>query len=144
MKIGIVGFSAPHFDKETARILLETKLQEIISGLDRNKIEIVSGYTNTGVPKIAYKIADSLGLTTVGFSAKKALKVGSGVYPVDKKFIVGKKFGDESEAFVTYIDILIRIGGGKQSRREVVMFKEKNKEQELSNILFEEEVDWYG
>ncbi|WP_299433928.1 hypothetical protein [uncultured Aquimarina sp.] len=99
---------------------------------------------NTGVPKIAYKIADGIGLKTVGFSAKKALKIGSGVYSADKKFIVGKKFGDESEAFVDYIDILIRIGGGKQSRKEVAMFKEKNKEQELSNILFEEEVDWYG
>ena len=144
MRIGIVGFSSPHFDQETAQVLLRTKLQEIISGIDKKDIEIVSGYTNTGIPKIAYEIADNIGLKTVGFSAKKALKVGSGLYPVDKKIIFGKNFGDESQAFVNYIDILLRIGGGKQSRKEVEMFKQKNEGHDISELLFEEEIEWYG
>lgn len=144
MKIGIVGFSSPQFDQEKARAILDKNIRHFI--LDKNpaQIQIVSGYTNVGVPKIAYEIADKLGLITVGFSAKKALTVSSGLYPVQKKIIYGKNFGDESQAFVDYIDVLIRVGGGKQSRNEVELFKTKNEGNDLSNILFEEEVEWYG
>lgn len=127
MRIGIVGFSSPHFDQEKAKGILKIKLQEVISDIYKKEIEIVSGYTNSGIPKIAYTIADSIGLKTVGFSAKKALTVSCGLYPVDKEIIYGKNFGDESQAFVDYIDILIRIGGGSQSRKEVELFKAKNK-----------------
>ncbi len=144
MKIGIVGFSSPQFDQETARVLLEKKLTKIITDMDKSSIEIVSGYTNIGVPKIAYEIADIMGLKTIGFSAKKALSANCGLYPVNKAIIYGKSYGDESLAFVDYIDILIRIGGGKQSRKEVQLFKEKNEAQDLSKLLFEEEVEWYG
>ena len=144
MKIGIVGFSSPHFDQKSAKILLEKKLRALISELDPSRVQIVSGYTNSGVPKLAYELADSMQLKTVGFSAKQALTVSTGVYPVNKEIIFGAKFGDESEAFIHYIDLLIRIGGGKQSRHEVALFKEKNLGKDLSKILFEEEVEWYG
>ena len=144
MKIGIVGFSSSHFDQKTARVLLEKKLKEIISDTDIKTIEIVSGYTNIGIPKIAYELSDNMGLKTIGFSAKKALTASCGLYSVDKAIIYGKDFGDESQAFVNYIDILIRIGGGKQSRKEVELFKEKNKDQDISKLLFEEEIEWYG
>lgn len=93
---------------------------------------------------IAYELAREFGMQTVGFSAKQALKVRAGVFPCDKEIIVGARFGDESAAFVAYIDGLIRIGGGPQSRREVEMFKALHPEEEIGQRLMEEEVDWYG
>ena len=153
-KIGVVGFSRNKFDKEDARLkfraCLDRAIESLIqrSGLAReeilDRIEIVSGYTNMGVPKLAYEIADQLQIKTVGFSAAQAKRVRSGVYPVSKEIIVGKRFGDESEAFIQYIDTLIRIGGGPQSRKETEMFKVANSDQDLSQILFEEEVEWFG
>lgn len=144
MKIGVVGFSSPQFDQERAKVILKTKLKELVSSTNNENIELVSGYTNSGIPKIAYEIADSMGLKTIGFSAKKALSSSYGLYPVDKKIIFGKNFGDESQAFIDYIDVLLRVGGGKQSRAEVELFKKKNEGVNLTELLFEEEVEWHG
>lgn len=140
MKIGIIGFSSTPFDQEKATALLQTTLQKVVSSIEPENIEIVSGYTNIGIPKIAYEIASSSGWTTVGFSAKEALTASCGLFPVHKEILVGEKFGEESAAFVDYIDILIRIGGGQQSKKEVALFKKKHTSQELSGILFEEEI----
>lgn len=140
IKIGVVGYSGKPFDKAIAKEKLISILESLIYEYDDQNIELVSGYTNIGVPKIAYEIADELGMHTVGFSAKEALNVDCGLYPVKKKFIVGEKFGDESEAFIKYIDVLIRIGGGAQSLSEVLLFKDLNKDQDLEEILFEEDI----
>jgi len=144
LKIGVVGFSRNQFDKKAAILQLRNHLEYFMEKYPNNEISIVSGYTNMGVPKLAYQIADDLGLHTVGFSAKQALRVRSGVYPVKEEIIIGERFGDESEAFIQYIDILLRVGGGPQSRKEVEMFKELHQNENLSDILFEKEVDWYG
>ena len=143
-KIGVVGFSRNQFDKRTAAQKLRRILGDLTAGQAKENIEIVSGYTNMGIPKIAYQLADEMKLTTVGFSAKQALRVRSGVYPVKKEIIVGERFGDESQKFIEYIDILVRIGGGPQSRHEVEVFKAFYMDRDLSKILFEEEVEWYG
>lgn len=143
-KIGVVGFSRNTFDKKTASTKLRAIIETITAGQDLQTFEIVSGYTASGVPQIAYQIADELGITTVGFSAKQALRVKSGLHPVKKVMLFGERFGDESADFVAYIDLLIRIGGGPQSRHEVELFKKRNEGVGLSEILFEEEVDWYG
>lgn len=144
IKIGVVGFSKNQFDQKEAYDKLKTILLFLVENRTPRTVELVSGYTNTGVPKIAYEIADDMGLKTVGFSARQALRGKSGLYPVQKEILVGERFGDESMAFVYYIDWLIRIGGGPQSRREVELFKEKNLGLDLSLILFEEEVNWFG
>ncbi len=146
LKYGVVGFSRNQFDKKTAYQLLDAIFHEIqqAHSNDGIAIEIVSGYTNSGVPKIAYELADKYGFITVGFSARQALKVRSGVYSVQKVILEGDRFGDESEAFIKYIDRLIRIGGGPQSRHETECFKMKNQGESLEGILIEREVDWYG
>lgn len=143
-KIGVVGFSRNQFDQKDAAQKLRVIVEQITADKNIATLEIVSGYTNMGVPRLAYLLADELGIATVGFSARQALRVRAGVYPVKKEIIFGKKFGDESDAFVQYIDILIRIGGGPQSRHETELFKKLHADQDLSQILFEEEVEWYG
>lgn len=144
IKYGIVGFSRNQFDKKAAFQILNDLLKKIKAKHPDKEIEIVSGYTNSGVPKIAYELADQYGFTTVGFSAQQALKVRSGIYAVKKVILKGKKFGDESEDFVRYIDALIRVGGGKQSRHETELFKQINAHQPMHAILKEFEVEWYG
>lgn len=144
LKIGIVGFSRNQFDQKRARIILAELFEELKNKHPEKEIEIVSGYTDSGVPKIAYELADQFHFTTVGYSANQALKVKSGVYPVKKVILKGERFGDESEAFVDYIDGLIRVGGGAQSGRETQMFKDKHIGQPLSSLVKEYEVDWFG
>ena len=141
IKYGIVGFSKNQFDKKAAFKLLDTLFAQLKAKHPNESVEIVSGYTDTGVPKIAYNLAEKYGFTTVGFSAKQALEVSSGVFPADKVFLEGEKFGDESEAFINYIDRLIRIGGGKQSRKEVALFKEKYPNHQSDPFLTEHEVE---
>ena len=144
LKIGVVGFSRNQFDQNRARSLLRNHLEQLRDKHGERAIEIVSGYTAQGVPLIAYELAQELGMLTVGFSAKQALRVRAGVFACDKEIIVGERFGDESEAFVKYIDGLIRIGGGPQSRREVTMFSALHAGPTLPQRLVEEEVAWYG
>lgn len=144
LKIGIVGFSRNAFDKKAAQLKLQHILEQLTAEQAAQNFEIVNGYTASGVPQIAYHLADTMGIPTVGFSAKQALRVKSGLHPVQKVMLVGERFGDESNAFIDYIDVLIRIGGGPQSRHEVELFKKKYPQEELAGKLFEEEVAWFG
>lgn len=143
-KYGVVGFSRNQFDKKAAHQILEELFHEMKNIHKDQEVEIVSGYTNSGVPKIAYELADQFSFTTVGYSAEQALQVKSGVYPVKKVFIKGKRFGDESEEFIGYIDALVRVGGGPQSRKEVEMFKQLHADKNLDDVLKEFEVEWRG
>jgi hypothetical protein len=148
MRIGVVGFSQRHFDHDTARAHLRRMLGALLERPQAQglKVELVSGLTNQGVPRLAYELATVLGLRTVGISAKQALRVAAGVFPVDERILVGERFGDESATFVATIDVLIRVGGGRQSRHEVELFVQRfgGDEAELAQRLFEVEVDWYG
>ena len=144
IKYGIVGFSRNQFDKQAAHKILAELFRNIKTKHPERQIEIVSGYTNSGVPKLAYELACKFGFVTVGFSARQALKVRAGVFPVDKVMLQGEKFGDESEDFVRYIDGLIRVGGGRQSRRECEMFKLLHAGDLLKFRIKEFEVAWYG
>ncbi|MEN7548778.1 hypothetical protein AAG747_12730 [Rapidithrix thailandica] len=144
IKYGVVGFSKNQFDKKAAYQLVDKLFEDLKSEHPHQFIEIVSGYTNSGIPKIAYELADKHGFITVGYSAKQALKVRSGVYPVKKVILKGELFGDESTDFINYIDRLIRVGGGPQSRKETEMFRLKHQKNDLDKLLLEYEVAWYG
>ncbi len=144
VKYGVVGFSKNKFDKKSAYKLLDKIFQDIKDKHLNNIVEIVSGYTNSGIPKIAYELADKYGFKTVGFSAKQALNVASGIYPVSKVILKGERFGDESHDFIKYIDHLIRIGGGLQSRKEIEIFRNEVLNRGNDSVLIEYEVEWYG
>lgn len=145
-RVGVVGFSRSQFDHEAARLALERSLDPMIALAAGRVIEIVSGLTNQGVPKLAYELAVARRIRTVGISARQALRVRSGVFAVDQQILVGQRFGDESAAFIAYIDALIRIGGGPQSRHEVELFREKlaSTACDPATHLVEHEVAWFG
>jgi hypothetical protein len=72
-----------------------------------------------GVPAIAYREAVRRGWRTAGYACSRA--AGLPCFPVDERVIVGSAWGDESDAFVAAVEVLIRVGGGPQSHREVAM-----------------------
>ena len=80
-----------------ARAALRRLLAEQVENreLKIKAVEVVSGLTNLGVPKIAYEVAVEMGMKTVGISASRALTSSSGVFSVDKQIIVGQNYGDD-------------------------------------------------
>ena len=112
-RIGVIGYSAQAFDENDARLILRRALEgHALAG----RCEVVSGLTNLGVPRIAYEEAVKLGLRTVGIACKKATE--HECFPCDEVVIIGEEWGDESPTFLASIDVLIRVGGGKQSASE--------------------------
>ena len=105
------------------------------------KVDVVSGLTAVGIPGIAYHLVttgrinkDTFG-KTVGIACSKAKDYPQ--FPVDEKHIIGDNWGDESEFFLNYIDALVRIGGGEQSKKEVQLFRTTYPEKlviELDNV----------
>lgn len=145
LKIGVVGYSRANINEPKARALLQSCFMKFIAQAhaERLEIEVVSGLTNAGVPKVAYELATQWRLKTVGISAREAVEADSGVFPVRKQMLIGETYGDESAYFIQYIDCLARVGGGKQSLHEVEMFKEKlnHDPQLLSQWLIEHELE---
>lgn len=118
MRIGVCGYSAQRFDEESAHKILVETLEQY---KDKDPI-IVSGLTNLGVPAIAYWLANAEGYKTIGIACKKAVKYDC--FPCDQVHLIGEEWGDESETFLAAIDVLIRVGGGNQSKKECAKAKE--------------------
>lgn len=116
LRIGVVGYSTKYFNKKDTRAKLE-KMIKNITRKNKLPVSIVSGLTNIGISAIAYQIALEYGYKTVGYACKKALDME--LFDVDKKNIIGNNWGDESEEFLNNIDILVKAGGGEQSKDEV-------------------------
>jgi hypothetical protein len=124
MRIGVVGYSAQKFDEQKAEALLIKAFHSVenIHKVALTDLWIVSGLTNLGVPAVAYRCAAMhWQAKTMGIACHKASNYEC--YPVDAKFLVGANWGDESMTFLAAIDVLIQIGGGPQSMREVEMAK---------------------
>ncbi len=125
VKIGIIGFSDEKKYKKSDGSDAVAGAFANLNVLFRDKeIYIVSGLTNVGIPRLAYEFAGDRKWKTVGIAPKEAEQYE--LFPVDEKIIVGDKFGDESKVFIDYIDVLVKIGGGKQSEKEAEMAKEQN------------------
>ena len=136
MKIGVIGYSPQKFDESKAKKLILQGMEEM--GF-QDTDSIVSGLTNIGIPKIAYQLAKEHGLETVGIACKLATDYEC--YPVDKKIIIGDVWGDESQTFLNYIDVLIKVGGGKQSEQEFSKFKGEKVEYSLSASKLREHLE---
>lgn len=113
-KVGFVGYSGTKFDENKAKKVIKLIFDKLEPY--KNQIEIVSGLTNMGIPKLVYEEAVNREMKTVGIACEKAYE--NECFEVDKKIIKGNEWGDESNTFLRYIDVLIKLGGGKQSIKE--------------------------
>lgn len=133
LKIGVVGYSGQKFDELLA-------IAKIIGVLDRvvtdhpnaTDIWLVSGLTNLGIPKFAYHEARRRGWKTSGIACAKANQYPC--FDVDERKIVGEEWGDESATFLQECDILVRIGGGKQSHAEIKAFEQMGRKTYQSEL----------
>lgn len=125
IRIGIVGYSAMKFDLQLAETLLINAYDNIDREYPNFNKTIVSGLTDLGIPSLAYKEAVRRGWKTVGIACSRAEEYKC--FPVDERIIVGNEWGEESPVFLESIDILIRVGGGEQSKRETALMREKGK-----------------
>jgi hypothetical protein len=125
-RIGLVGYSNSNFNTSVAKTLMEIAFMTIQDKIEykNEDFSLISGLTNVGIPAIGYELATKKGWKTVGIACEKAEEYEC--FKVDKKIIVGTEWGDESETFLMNIDILVRIGGGKQSIAETKKAKEMN------------------
>lgn len=121
MRIGVVGYSAAKFDVDKARVLVDVGLDYFVNKAPMSGATIVSGLTDLGIPGLAYRYAQRKCIRTVGIACSKASEYEC--FPVDEKIIVGDEWGDESATFLSNIDCLLRVGGGKQSHEEVDRFR---------------------
>ena len=127
IKIGFVGYSYGKFSLRKAKKILG----EIFDNIKKTYkpryelIEIVTGATALGIPKLVYQFAEQEGYKTVGVMCKDGYNYP--LYPCDKIVAIGDNWGDESEAFINYIDILYKVGGGNQSAHELEMAKKAHK-----------------
>lgn len=122
LRIGVVGYSGQTFDTNAAKRLLWRGIGRAITDHPNvKKVEIVSGLTNLGVPALAYEIAQENNWTTVGIACDLAKNYEC--FPVDREVIVGTQWGDESATFIDNVDVIVRVGGGKQSHQEVATLK---------------------
>lgn len=115
LRIGVVGYSATDFNERKAKKLVKNGFDSVLDNHSGTPC-VVSGLTNIGIPKIAYKEASNRGWKTAGVACNKAEDYET--YPVDEKTIVGSDWGDESDEFLSQIDVLIRVGGGDQATEE--------------------------
>ena len=124
MNIGVVGYSGGKFDEDIAKALLAIALDVVEENHDAKEYTLVSGYSDMGIPALAYRMAEKRGWKTMGIACKQAFD--NPLYDVDDFIIEGDEWGDESEKFLKNIDLLIRVGGGKQSLEETERAKNKN------------------
>jgi len=124
ISVGVVGYSGGKFNEDIAKALMAIALDVVEENHKDDKYELVSGLTDMGIPAIAYRMAGQRGWKTVGIACEKANE--NPCYDVDERIIEGKEWGDESTTFLKRLDVLIRIGGGKQSISETNCAKKKN------------------
>lgn len=121
IRIGVVGYSDEDYIPND--LIAKKKIASGLGYFDLKdkEVHIVSGLTNMGIPRLAYELARDKGYKTVGITAEEAKKYE--LFPVDETFFVGEKFGDESDFFLKYINGLIKVGGGPQSKKEYESFR---------------------
>jgi hypothetical protein len=124
LKIGVVGYSGRMFSTDEAQRLLEELFDQVIHEHPKaTSFVVVSGLTALGIPDLAYHEAVRRGWQTEGIACSKAKEYKC--FPVDKCTIIGNKWGEESEFFLSNIDVIVRIGGGIQSLAEVQAFEDR-------------------
>ncbi|MFH1589661.1 MAG: hypothetical protein ABIB43_03795 [archaeon] len=126
LRIGVVGYVPPSkFNVRTALKMIRDSYNQLDELYKEIPKEVVSGWINAGIPKIAYREAVRRGWKSKGIAHMKVN--GLELFPVDEAILYGPKKGDESQTFVNSIDVLVKIGGGAQPAQEEFMMRRRDK-----------------
>ena len=126
IRIGVVGYSSQKFDESKARSYLSEAFDKVESdyrGTISPTFIVISGPTDIGIPALAYREAIKRKWMTVGIACEKAKEYDC--FDVNYSLIEGKNWGDESPFFLKAIDVMVKIGGGKQSQSEAKQAKDR-------------------
>lgn len=126
LRIGVVGYSDPKFSIPQAIKYLREAFNLIEKEYPNVPKEVVSGLTDLGIPGLAYREAVRRGWRTAGIACKLAANYKC--FPVNDRRIIGNNWGDESPIFLKSIDIMVKVGGGKQSVREAAEARARGKQ----------------
>lgn len=120
LMIGVVGDMVDGFDEDEARSFLESTFDEIETDYpDVENYAVVSKLVDSGIPRLAYEIADERGYETWGVAPVEVKEADW--YDVDYHVISGSVSGDESEEFIDDIEVFVRVGGDDQAHNEQSM-----------------------
>ena len=89
-RIGVVGNSQGEIDEYKTALILYKNLDDR-SREHLGKLQVVSGYTDMGVPGVAYRVATELNIGTVGIACKKAKDYEC--FPCEEVHIIGEEWG---------------------------------------------------
>ena len=123
INIGLVGYSSSKFDEDIAKDLIREAFDWIEQEYEGKSFCVVSGLTDVGIPALGYREAVRRGWKTSGVAPAEAKEYDW--YDVDEIIIEGEKFGDESDKFLSMLDVFVKVGGGKQSAAEFEKAKKK-------------------
>lgn len=120
VKVGVVGYTNPVFDKIEAWELLKKGFAQIKSDMKTNKLMVIAGLTDTGMSSLAYYIARQNNWNIGGIAPEAALEHKWFPMSEDGDILImsGIDWGDESPMFLDNIDVLLRVGSGPQSLYE--------------------------
>jgi len=122
LRVGLVGSSNEAFDHEAARFVLNAIFDSLAIQWTPHapaSLALVGGLTDVGLCAIGYRLARDRSWSTRGVAAFAALS--HAWFEVDQALFAGDQWGDESQSFLNEIDVLVRVGGGPQARREEAM-----------------------
>lgn len=118
--IGVVGtcMSKEPFDEVWAEQALNDAFEKIVTLYPDVPIAVASGWTDSQVLAIAYRLARQRGWKTIGIACMKVYKYER--FPVDEAIVDGSwlNWRDESPTFIAMCDAMVRVAGGSQSRDE--------------------------
>ena len=117
--VGVIGSQETDVNEDVLFELIDDLFDEIVDEFivdgDFEQIAVASKALNSGIHKIAFKIAEERGFTTIGFVDNED-KTPS--YPTDEIVIMND---DDGDFFIDYIDALIRIGSDGDTLATVEM-----------------------
>lgn len=117
--IGVVGSQETDVSEDVLFELIDDILDEIVDEFivdgDFEEIALVAKPLDSGVRKVAFKIAEERGYTTIGL-VNSDEEVPS--YPTD---VIDIDDGEDHDFFIDYIDVLIQIGSDSDTSEIVEM-----------------------
>lgn len=116
VNVGVIGFSKGCFDVDQAKSLIYEAFEQIAKEYTDKPINCVSGWTDLGIPALAYREARFRGWPTIGIACERAKEYNT--FDCDEGYICGQEWGDESNMFLQNINVILKFGGGKQSEKE--------------------------